>query len=494
MRLQPAGTETRFKRAVMGCTAIAPGMTPTERARFIEEKLPAGLFRIADGGDERVAWRIAPEPFGLSPATAHAITALGDDLLAFYRALNTLYTRSARGTAPAFIAEYLDAGKPEHVIKLARQNRFRSDLIGVIRPDLILTDDGFVATELDSLPGGMGFVGAMAEQYCRVGAESLGGVDGIAEGLASVFADLTGRAHPVAAIAVSEESADYRNELTWLAGRITELGIATVYCVAPQDIVFTEQALFVRLPDGREEKIDVVYRNFELFDLLNVPKWELIFYAARKNRVRITPPPKAQLEEKLAFALFWHPLLEEYWDAELGPDIIARLRRVFPQTWILDPRPLPPQAVIHSLTLGGRPVADWMALAKAGKSDRDLVVKPSGFSELAWGARGVHVASDLSREEWTAALQQALEAFPTTPYILQRFRKGRRVQARWWDRTTDEIREMDGRVRLSPYYFVAAGHTRLGGVLATIAPADKRLIHGMRDAVMAPCMPKEDGV
>ena len=478
----------------MGCTAIAPGMTPTERARFIAEKLPAGLFRIADGGDERVAWRVAPQPFALSPATADALRALGDDLLAFYRTLNALYTRAVRGTAPAFIAEYLDAGKPEHVIKLARQNRFRSDLVGVIRPDLILTDDGLVASELDSLPGGMGFVGAMAEQYCGIGFESLGGVDGIAEGLSSVFTDLVGRPHPVAAIVVSEESADYRNELDWLAHRITSLGTATVYCVAPQDIVFTEQALFVRLPDGREEKIDVVYRNFELFDLLNVPKWELIFYAARKNRVRITPPPKAQLEEKLSFALFWHPLLEDYWTAELGAEIFTRLQRVLPRTWVLDPRPLPPQAVIHSLTLAGKPVADWMLLAKAGKSERDFVIKPSGFSELAWGARGVRIANDLSREEWTAALREALAAYPATPYILQRFHKGRRVQAQWWDRGTNEMRDMDGRVRLSPYYFVAEGRARLGGVLATIAPADKRLIHGMRDAVMAPCIRSEDGV
>jgi len=477
----------------MGCTAIAPGMSGAQQARFIDENLPAGLFRVADGGDERVAWRIAPEPFALSPATANALETLGDDLLAFYRALNGLYTRSVRGTAPQFVAEYLDQGKPEHVIKLARQNRFRSDLIGVIRPDLILTDDGFVATELDSLPGGMGFVGAMAEQYCRIGFETLGGVAGMPEGLASLFTDLAGYPHPVAAIVVSEESADYRAELAWLAQRITASTIATVYCVGPQDIVFTEQALFVRLPDGREEKIDVLYRNFEMFDLLNVPKWELMFYAARKHRVHVTPPPKAQLEEKLSFALLHHPLLEEYWRAELDAPTFERLRQLMPQTWILDPRPLPPQAVIHSLVLGGKPVSDWDALTKLGKSERELVLKPSGFSELAWGARGVKIANDLSRDEWAAALNEALASYARTPYILQRFRKGRRVEVAWWDRQDDTIKSMDGRVRLSPYYFAADGHAKLGGVLATVAPADKRLIHGMRDAVMTPCVVREGG-
>ena len=472
----------------MPCTAIAPGMGASQRARYLEENLPAGLFRI-QGGDDRVAWRIAPEPFGLDASMVERIEQLGDDLLAFYRALSALYLRSARGTAPAFIAEYLDQGKPEHVVRLARQNRFRTDVVGVIRPDLILTDDGLVATELDSLPGGMGFVGAMAEAYCKLGFESAGGPDGIPAGFSALLTDLAGHAHPVAAIVVSEESADYRNELTWLANRITLIGDATVYCVGPQDIVFTEQALFVRLSDGREEKIDVLYRNFELFDLLNVPKWELLFYAARKGRVRITPPPKAPLEEKLAFALFHHPRLEELWRGELGSSY-DRLKNIFPQTWILDPRPLPPQGAVVSLQAGGKPVFEWTDLTHLGKAERDFVVKPSGFSELAWGARGVRIANDLTREEWSAAIADALAAYPRTPHILQRFRKGRRVSTTWWDKASDEVRQMDGRVRLSPYYFVAGGRTRLGGILATVAPADKRLIHGMRDAVMAPCMIK----
>lgn len=467
-------------------------MSAQEQARYVEEHLPSGLFRI-EGADDRVAWRVSPEPFAISPQTADRIAKLGDDLLAFYRALNGLYTRSARGTAPAFVAEYLDQGKPEHIIRLARQNRFRSDLVGVIRPDLILTDDGFVATELDSLPGGMGFVGAMAETYCRIGFESAGGVNGMPSGFAALLADLAGHPNPVCAIVVSNESSDYRNELDWLARRVTALGDAKAYCVSPEDIIFTEQALFVRLPDGREEKLDVIYRNFELFDLLNVPKWELIFYAARKGRVRITPPPKAQLEEKLAFALFHHPELETLWRTELGDDAFARLAAILPPTWVLDPRPLPPQAAIAALSAGGHLVFDWQQLTNLGKSDRDFVIKPSGFSELAWGARGVRIANDLGREEWTAALNDGLAAYAHTPHILQRFRKGRRVTTPWLDPATGEIASMDGRVRISPYYFVSGGAARLGGILATAVPADKRLIHGMRDAVMAPCMIRENG-
>jgi hypothetical protein len=48
---------------------------------------------------------------------------------------------------------------------------------------------------------------------------------------------------------------------------------------------------------------------------------------------------------------------------------------------------------------------------------------------------------------------------------------------------------MRGRVRLCPYFFTdEQGQTALAGALATLAPADKKKIHGMRDAVLLPCV------
>jgi hypothetical protein len=43
---------------------------------------------------------------------------------------------------PTFVSQYLEQGKPEHIIKLMRQNRFKSAVPHVIRPDLLLTEDG----------------------------------------------------------------------------------------------------------------------------------------------------------------------------------------------------------------------------------------------------------------------------------------------------------------------------------------------------------------
>jgi hypothetical protein len=477
----------------MACTSVVPELDAVGRGQYVVEHLPTGLFRVADAAAGGVAWRVTPEPFPLAPSTVAAIETLGNDLLAFYRALNALYLRSARGTAPAFIAEELDRGKPEQIVKLARLNRFKQDVPRVIRPDLILTDDGYIASELDSIPGGMGFVGAMAQTYCEIGSDSVGGADGMAQQFGAVLAATAGITAPAVAIVVSEEADDYRNELRWLADRMNALGVAHAIVCRPQEIVFTEEALFVRSEDGREQKIDVLYRNFELFDLLNVPKQELMLYAARHNRVKLTPPPKAHLEEKSSFALFHHPLLRSFWRAELGEHVDERLLGIFPRTWIVVPRRLPPQAAIVDLYAGGVPVFDWSQLEDLGKSERDYVVKPSGFSEFAWGSRGVKVANDLTKDAWKEALHAALAAFEKTPHVLQRFHKGRRVRVPYVDRATGAITEMDGRVRLCPYYFVAGDEAKLGGILATVAPADKRVIHGMTDAIMAPCRIADDG-
>jgi hypothetical protein len=476
----------------MSCVALIPGMTARDQARYLTEHMPAGLFGGVGVEETRVAWRLSPEPFWLSPETFEAIERLGPELLKFYRVLASLYQRSVRGTVPVFIADYLDRGKPEIIVRIGRQNRFKSDIPGVIRPDLILTDDGFTASELDSVPGGMGFVGAMAHAYCELGYDTVGGTYGMPEGLAAMLSAATGVARPTSAIVVSEESKNYRAELTWMATTITSQGLGETVACRPEDVVFTEEALFVRLPSGREEKIDAIYRNFELFDLMNVAKWELMLYAARHNRVTITPPVKAHLEEKSMFALLHNPVLASAWKRELG-DTFERLRAIFPQTWVLDPRPLPPQAVIPGIAAAGEPLHDWKQLVGLGKSERDYVVKPSGFSELAWGSRGVRVANDLSKEDWAKALDVALRSFDRTPWVLQRFHKGKRVKIPYYDERLDDIAVLDGRVRLCPYYFVTGESVRLGGILATVAPADKRLIHGMSEAIMAPCAVREGG-
>ena len=87
--------------------------------------------------------------------------------------------------------------------------------------------------------------------------------------------------------------------------------------------------------------------------------------------------------------------------------------------------------------------------------------------------------------DWTFK-GNALAEFQTTPRLMQRFHKARLIDHFYWDNETGELKTMRGRVRLCPYYFVDNNKVKLGGALATIVPADKKLLHGMRDAILAP--------
>ncbi len=458
---------------------------------------PSSGAETQAGGAATARWRIAPDPFVLSADQVAFFRSLGTHLLAFYRALNRLYLESVRGAQPVWVSAYLDQGKPESLVAYSRMKRFRDLLPDVIRPDIIPTDDRMVITELDSVPGGIGLTGALGRAYGQwsgVSGEIVGGVDGMVRGFAEMLRHhlssrpLANAREEVIAIVVSDEAKDYRPEMRWLAARLRESGIEAS-CVEPEELAFTEEGLFLPGPAG-DRPVSLLYRFFELFDLKNIPKSELIMYSAKKDRTIVTPPFKPALEEKLAFALLHHPILAPFWTKELGEETFSLLKSLMPQTWVLDPRPLPPSGIIPDLRVARRAVADWRDVAEAGQKDRRYVVKPSGFSELAWGSRGVSVGHDLSQKDWAAALDGALASFPTTPYILQEFHKGRRFELSYYDQRANEVVPMAGRARLSPYYFVTGDRAELAGILATVCPLDKKLIHGMHDAVMVPCAVK----
>src|SRR5216110_2568086 len=145
----------------------------------------------------------------------------------------------------------------------------------------------------------------------------------------------------------------------------------------------------------------------------------------------------------------------------------SRLIKLVPYTWVVDPTPLPPQAVIPELNL-----TDWQQLKTLSQKERELIVKISGFSEHAWGARSVYLGSDLSHADWSAAIDDALAGFERSPCVLQRYHKPKVVQSHYFDFAADRLVPMPGRVRLCPYYFVIcegdAMRANLGGVLATI--------------------------
>jgi hypothetical protein len=450
-----------------------PNQLASIRSSFPNE----GLFAEKD-------FLLSPDPFPVEPAFAKELEQLGHRLLVFQRACNELYLRSVKGKQPAWIAAYLDAGKPAELIEFSRQKQFRDDVPLVIRPDLILTETGYTIAEIDSVPGGIGLTGWLNQTYAALGRDVLGGAEGMLDGFRSLLPE-------GGAIVVSAESATYRPEMNWVAAQLNER--AAVAAVADRGAEATSKPAGVGDPSSNRQwrVVDAetyeptagrnVYRFFELFDLPNLPLVSALMTAARAGAVRVTPPFKPYLEEKMWFALFWMRPLREFWRRELGEKYLLKLQEVIPYTWLLDPAPLPQHAVIPRLEIN-----DWREAGALSQKERDLLIKVSGFSPLGWGSRGVLVGSDVPQGEWERALDEALTTFQTSPRIMQRFHKARLIDHPYWDNATGETRTMRGRVRLCPYFFVEGAKVTLRGALATIVPADKKLLHGMRDAILAP--------
>src|SRR5436190_21698603 len=156
--------------------AVAENRLEAIRAAFPKE----GLFAEKD-------WLLSPDAFPIEQKFVADLEQLGHRLFVFQRACNQLYQLSVKGKQPPWIARYLDAGKPKELIEFSRRKEIRDDLPRVIRPDLILTEKGYIIAEIDSVPGGIGLTGWLNETYSTVDSQIIGGADGMLESFSTAL-------------------------------------------------------------------------------------------------------------------------------------------------------------------------------------------------------------------------------------------------------------------------------------------------------------------
>jgi hypothetical protein len=414
-------------------------MAPEKRMGHLLDRLPeGGLFSEGE-------WQFSASAFPLERKALQQIEKLGHYLGKFLAAADSLYRRSLKGSAPEYIAQWLERGKPRDMIEMARHSAGDGVLPRLIRPDLLLTEKGFVLTEIDSLPGGSGTTAWMNQVYHEMG-DAVAGQSTMADRLRRFYAG-----HDVV---ISEEASAYRPEFEWLYG--------------PGQVHAAEAYRFQEKP---------VYRFFEGFDW---PQLQSLRESWTPD-VRMDSPLKVQLEEKMWLALFWLRPLEDHWRHELGGRYFSELKRVIPYTWLLEPVDLPPTAVLPGLG-----VHDWSEVKSFSKSQRDLVIKLSGFSPDAWGSRSVKIGSDMTADQWGDAVTTALNEAGTRPWVMQEFHKAKRVDHPVFDSKQEREENRTFRARICPFYLVDQGQSELLGIHVTLCPPDKKRIHGMEDAVIVP--------
>ena len=170
----------------------------------------------AEGLFAEKEWLLSPRAFSLSDGFVDELEKLGYRLHLFQRACNLLYQLSVKGKQPAWVAAYLDAGKPPELVVLSRERIFRDEIARVIRPDIIPTENGFTIAELDSVPGGIGLTAWFNRTYADLGDDVVGGREGMLDGFASIF--------PGGDIVIADEAATYRPEMEWLAAQLNARG------------------------------------------------------------------------------------------------------------------------------------------------------------------------------------------------------------------------------------------------------------------------------
>lgn len=399
---------------------------------------PGGLF-------QEKSWRWSDRPLVLGGEDLLFLKGLGRRLHSFLQAADTIYRSSAAGEGPAWISEWLDRGKPSEVVRLGRDLRGATPRI--LRPDLIRTNEGWALTEIDSVPGGIGLTAWLQEQYTDMGHNVLGGRSGMREMVGEVLGD-------AGEVLVSKEASDYRPEWEWLLGSGR-----------------------VKSAEGYGLGKQKVYRFFEMFDWMNLTD----IRSSWSPQVKMDAPPKAYLEEKLWWAIFWMKPLEDWWKKELGEGFFRQMRALVPRAWPLRPMELPPEGVLPELG-----IQSWSELEGFSQKARDLVIKISGFSPRAWGSRGVFIGSDHPKDRWVQEVRRALGGWSEHPHLLQKFAHPASVTHPVWNEGRGVMEEGKWRLRLCPYYLVTGDRVELKGALATLCPTDKKLIHGMQDAVLVP--------
>lgn len=449
---------------------------------------------------DRKTWLLSPLPFHLTRKQVEELKAIGRACYEFYNVMERLYRKSllheaiVRNDSNAkadWVAEYLNRGKPQRLIEHNSHESNKHSIPCVIRPDLLITSDGFALTELDAVPGGIGLTAFLGAFYKHSGFSSI--IGEAADGMVSAFYQTIAnqcpkrKDNPIIAIVVSDEAQTYRPEFEWLSRQLCKQG-KHVYCLHPNELHFQSDHSIQFKNKNEWMRIDVIYRFFELFDLHNIPEAEKIMRAVEEGQVTLTPPMRTFQEEKMNLAFFHDSSLQAFWEEQLSTESLQLLRKIIPKTWIVDQIELPHGAYLEGPTVDGKAMHNWMDLAKATQKERNYILKISGFSELSWGARSVTLGNDVSQERWTAAIEQAIQSAKSNPYVIQEYRKPMIINHLVY-KSPENYTEMEGRVRLCPYYFIdqEKKESMMGGILATVCPADKKIIHGMSEAALVPC-------
>lgn len=356
--------------------------------------------------DGDFSFRVSPTPFKLNKSQKEEMINIGKAICDYMDACVELYKSDEH------IREILDRGKPEKY-KNVGEPRFL-----FLRPDLILTENGFSICEIETSPFGLGLAEVLNRTYGGAGFDPIVTQNALGNYVQSHIAQN-------GTIAYSEKVKAFSGQMDFLAEEV----------FSGKGKAWDSQ----NISTGSVIKKPEIYRAFYLSDEYKDPKVAAFLQSPHIYVPTLTP----QFEEKALLAFIWDKRYTEFFKQKLGKSSFELLRKSIPKTWILGE---------EEFVDGGLPEGkkDSIELTTLGKSKRKFVLKQSGFNDgSSWGEGVIFLhkkGASVAAERIKSALKDKNHL-----YIIQEFTQGKDVPMTYID-DNNQLISMDARIRITPYF------------------------------------------
>jgi len=401
-------------------------------------------------------FRISPNPFSLPEELKSNIVRYGHAFAAFYKA-----TRDVLKELPKDHRwhEYLNHSKPDFILKASEESPYDHTFV---RPDLIMTESGILTAEIETSPFGVALSHFMDSAYRSAGQVTLKKP----KMMERVFLETIYRGGSTTqnvVFIVTDHTKKYQGQFEYLAYQMGKYGFQAEVMHIDDMLILGDTGQCIC--QGRN--IDIAFRGFCLYEATEDERLKALI---ETPTTRICPPPKPQMEEKALMGMIYDEELQGNLRARLG-EHFDTLQKIIPPTFVIDGDG-PPENFPHD-------ISRWEELATLPKSQRKYVIKISGYDETALWAKGLHFLHRMNQQQVRDLLTQVAQS-PQT-YIIQKFEKPVTVKQEYVDPETKTLKEMDGRVRITPYFYTGDGS--LVTAKATVCPPDSDKVHTRRDSV-----------
>lgn len=357
---------------------------------------------------------VSPEPLVLPQKTIQEIVDFGRSLAKYYA-----YLQRERGDQPDFF---------------------------FLRPDIILTDDGWQVCEVETSIFGFALSLFLSSHY-----ESDFLVVGSAEKGLSVFIDkwLQRWGEDTGNFVYSGHTKKFVGQLQYLSELLKRKSIdfSVLSVENPESIPLPAYRCFYTF----ESQLDPAVRNFMRENKRRLPRFGN-FYEGKEPLVYLWKEGEIPGGSGLTID-DWH-----------------LLRRHMVPTWKLT------EVVPRGFSL---PIREWSEIARLPKSERRFVVKRVGAHPDASWAKSVHFLDEMSHD---AALRLLLKLAKEKSawWVIQPIIEGAKFTQTYVNFAANSVESLSGRVRLTPYFDFQTGE--LLCAKATIR-AHTRYIHGATDSI-----------